>query len=613
MSNSVDLSKDLGVSEFKEYVSNPFYNLDEMETFYFTYDENMTQVALGKIYSALYSYCHSAGKDSAKYAYDMAREALSSAQEKCDEANAILDGMRALLDEVSAVASKRSQAESNFKIIMTELIGKGDAATIEESFAAAEVGGCLGDLKEYLKTKWRDDVINYLINDIDTVIGAIKGTQNPISKGWTGYVTIDTFYDKFTPSVYDAIKRLYDLFCRGEVNYGYLNSDDKSKLEQLVPSLRSDSFSVECVKKMESLIYSGDTGGNVTRPSGGNNDQDSGAGLMALANLKKNIIPKEVNALRQKPGSTDDLFKKWLEINYEVATSTQVDSVLDKLNSVVLSQQTLVDGAVNEVLTKTNVYNMANEVYQCYINSNVQEILDLALRYNTFDGGQSVLDNGGQIQKITSIKYQNGTYVAVTEPVNYKTQVNAQDAMKNLSIPYYSLTVCLEKANVVRDVMVAQVQILQDINDAIEKNNEYLRNANKCYEQYYEKCIENSKQKSYSYNEGFGSGLDLYVTNECGYKFSSRNIKYGVYNKEGTDDNSKGFTNIDVEEQGNLTKISNAQEAIRMKGDELNTSSQMATTKLQQYTQNYNSSISIASQLAKSVGENFKNIASNVR
>jgi outer membrane murein-binding lipoprotein Lpp len=50
-----------------------------------------------------------------------------------------------------------------------------------------------------------------------------------------------------------------------------------------------------------------------------------------------------------------------------------------------------------------------------------------------------------------------------------------------------------------------------------------------------------------------------------------------------------------------------------MYGDELSTDAQVLNTKLTQITQNYNSFLSIATQLAKSTGEYFKSIASNVR
>jgi hypothetical protein len=68
-----------------------------------------------------------------------------------------------------------------------------------------------------------------------------------------------------------------------------------------------------------------------------------------------------------------------------------------------------------------------------------------------------------------------------------------------------------------------------------------------------------------------------------------------------------------VNEQGALTEISNVQESIRMYGDELSTEAQVLNTKLSQIMQNYNGFLSITTQLAKSTGEYFKSIASNVR
>jgi hypothetical protein len=68
-----------------------------------------------------------------------------------------------------------------------------------------------------------------------------------------------------------------------------------------------------------------------------------------------------------------------------------------------------------------------------------------------------------------------------------------------------------------------------------------------------------------------------------------------------------------VKEQGEMTNISNAQEALRMHGDDLSTNVQLANTDLTSLTQNFNNFLSIDTQLCKATGDYFKSITSNVR
>jgi hypothetical protein len=66
---------------------------------------------------------------------------------------------------------------------------------------------------------------------------------------------------------------------------------------------------------------------------------------------------------------------------------------------------------------------------------------------------------------------------------------------------------------------------------------------------------------------------------------------------------------IDVIEQDDLMQVRNAQEAIRMNGDELSTDMQTVNKRSTQDAQNFTSLQSITSQICKSLGDYSKNIA----
>jgi hypothetical protein len=181
---------------------------------------------------------------------------------------------------------------------------------------------------------------------------------------------------------------------------------------------------------------------------------------------------------------------------------------------------------------------------------------------------------------------------------------------------------CYEKSLAVKALLTSQVKAIEEINEKIRTNNDFLNAANKLYQNYYDKCSQSGNTTGAvvdttadAYKVG-NTTLPSYV-NDSERRGSLTN---GGMDATWTDSNGKGeassnsnYSNIDTKEQGNLTMISNAQESIRMYGDELSTKAQVENTKLTQIMQNYNSFLSIATQLAKSTGEYFKSIASNVR
>jgi hypothetical protein len=233
-------------------------------------------------------------------------------------------------------------------------------------------------------------------------------------------------------------------------------------------------------------------------------------------------------------------------------------------------------------------------------------LLELAMKNNPL--------GGGTLYKLGSITYNPSTGIYTATKGSALTasdsKLLAKDTLlQHLNIAYYCLAVCYDKALAVKMLLALQIEEIEKINKKIATNNDWLNKANKFYQDFYAKAA----QASFTNTEVKPSdGLEDYVEDICG---GSLDGPYwpGEYNSEGGKGANADWSNIDVREQGNLTKISNAQESIRMWGDELSTNAQILNTKLTQITQNYNSFLSIATQLAKSTGEYFKSIASNVR
>lgn len=241
-------------------------------------------------------------------------------------------------------------------------------------------------------------------------------------------------------------------------------------------------------------------------------------------------------------------------------------------------------------------------------------LLNLALRYGTLDG------SGKKIKEIT---FDGSTYtVTASEDVSPEdTTATPEHALAHLAIHYYALAVCLEKAYVVMDIMTVQLEQIESLNREIEINNEYLRLANEWYSEYYSFCIMKNPPHNceFTYWDKHPDGINSLVSyvGNIGTTLSD-SYSCAEYDTEGnarkSDSSEQDFSNIDVVEQGKLTEISNAQEAIRMYGDKLSMEQQVATVKLQQLIQNFAACITICSQLCKAIGGDYiRSITNNVR
>ncbi|MDE6431948.1 MAG: hypothetical protein K2L13_00965, partial [Opitutales bacterium] len=247
-----------------------------------------------------------------------------------------------------------------------------------------------------------------------------------------------------------------------------------------------------------------------------------------------------------------------------------------------------------------------------------QDLLNLSLRYSTLDGTG---------KKITSISHQSdGTYkiTAMQDAAPGETMATPEHALAHLAIHYYALAVCLEKAYVVMDIMTVQLEQIESLNREIEMNNEYLRLANEWYSEYYRSTLKEGTPFSSTDFSGRNvkpdgnRTLETYVRSVCGYSdFTTSELLIAQYDSEGnarkSDPSGQNFSNIDTVEQGNLTMISNAQEAIRMYGDKLSMKQQIATVRLQQLIQNFAACITICSQLCKIIGDYIRSITNNVK
>jgi hypothetical protein len=204
-----------------------------------------------------------------------------------------------------------------------------------------------------------------------------------------------------------------------------------------------------------------------------------------------------------------------------------------------------------------------------------------------------------------------------------------------MNLPYFALAMCYEKTTVLRTVIFVHVKEIEDLNAKITENNKWLRYANEAYQNYYSwaiysnniyaddssklwKVISTKAGTTISGETKVSAEAFLnYLKNECGMGEidAGKIVPWGDYNDAGEfKGNGKGNRfNIDVEEQGFLTLISNWQEAIRQHGDLLSTESQKKTLELTQDFQIYNSACGINSQICKVAGGTYDAVASNIR
>ncbi|MDR0595523.1 MAG: hypothetical protein LBF94_02410, partial [Puniceicoccales bacterium] len=255
-------------------------------------------------------------------------------------------------------------------------------------------------------------------------------------------------------------------------------------------------------------------------------------------------------------------------------------------------------------------------------------LLSLVLMYNPLDG------TGQRVTALT--KNTDGTYTATLSQGESTSEFSLRDCEERMSLPYFALAMCYEKMVVVETVIRAHAEEIKDLNAEIIENNNWLKYANGAYQNYYSWAIY-SKNGVYADNSSrlwkvisIKAGTTIsdenvamesakaflgYLKEECGIKGidAEKIVHWGDYNTKGEFQKGGDTFNIDVEEQGFLTLISNWQEALRQRGDWLSTESQKKTLELTQDFQIYNSACSITSQVCKMVGGPNDAIASNIR
>jgi hypothetical protein len=179
---------------------------------------------------------------------------------------------------------------------------------------------------------------------------------------------------------------------------------------------------------------------------------------------------------------------------------------------------------------------------------------------------------------------------------------------------------------------------LRKKNEEIRENNKMLSALSTLYNQMYEvfgkdcgdkknggswKTVELKEKKLKEYltdtvkasiDCNYVKFTDLKINGEV-YKGACCNFQHSTFNKSGDKEKDKGgqTDNIDVHEQAAINMVSMWQDQVRMYGDELSTDAQLMTTKMEQYIQNGNSSLTTCTQVVKAVGDLCKAITQNIR
>jgi hypothetical protein len=353
----------------------------------------------------------------------------------------------------------------------------------------------------------------------------------------------------------------------------------RATLEARVSAVSSDWL--QMIRELESAIYTGTSVSS--RP----------LGLMARDSNTISLV--EVFALGA--GTIETL-----------ATKYNVDK--DDKNALKSKIEAQLKTAESSLATRTKSYDSLKAIYERE-KENYEEIgdpnklLNLATKYNPKNITESTMKvatitksigEGGAVQYTIS-----ADTVAATQATNVLGAMN--DALSHLNIAYYSLAICYERALIVGELVRIQVKKIEDANELVKTNNKFIKQCNVLYNDYYARCT--------------GGGGTLTVPHEL----RTNILRVGGSINEHLDSSfisadgqgGGGYDNIDVKEQGNLTKISNATEALRMHGDDLSSNVQSLNTDLTRHTQNYNNFLSIATQLCKASGDYFKTITANIR
>ena len=216
------------------------------------------------------------------------------------------------------------------------------------------------------------------------------------------------------------------------------------------------------------------------------------------------------------------------------------------------------------------------------------------------------------------------------------------------TISWYAMAIMYEKVAVQQMVLAEQLNQIEKINEEIRYNNKVLSTLSEFYNRAYSYSATSAKDKKWSGScvslkeakwDGTAKDLINYMERIVGVGTICTDyhktlyggiasialsindgeaciVPFAHYNKKGEDVIEKGegdTENIDVHEQAALNMISMWQDQVRMYGDSLSTDAQLMTTKMEQYIQNVNSSLTTCTQTVKAVGDLCKTITQNIR
>lgn len=261
--------------------------------------------------------------------------------------------------------------------------------------------------------------------------------------------------------------------------------------------------------------------------------------------------------------------------------------------------------------------------------------------------------DGSYTYKIVKASGEEGK-ISADDLENSFTKVDAlfkpdENRFVTSTISWYAMAIMYEKVAVQQMVLTEQLNQIDKKNKEIRYNNKVLSTLSELYNKAYSWAVKRDDRYSSRVSISLeqtkwdGSAKDLtdYLENTVKVGEISKNynvdvgdsgvailyspylkrdvcnVPFAHYNKQGyyvEGWREKGDTeNIDVHEQAALNTISMWQDQVRMYGDSLSTDAQLMTTKMEQYIQNVNSSLTTCTQTVKAVGDLCKAITQNIR
>jgi hypothetical protein len=310
-----------------------------------------------------------------------------------------------------------------------------------------------------------DDIFNWLI----PMMGEVK-SKNAISQGSFDKLQATQAEEPVALTVDDTIGIIQEIFnrlsgdlknstsfpipeLRGQI-LEYTSASANTTLQTRLDALNDDLL--EVFRAIESAVYGGTS--ITTRPLGVKSRDVNPISIVTFYGLG--------------PGKISELLA-------EGKYRTDKGKLEQKIKERLVELETNPNNATKNAETAKTGYEKAKEAY--YEVGDPNMLLHIATKYNPKNATASTL-------KVATVKKEIGADGVITYSVtscgaasqDLRVLGAMNDALAHLNIAYYSLAICYERALIVGELVRIKVREIEDANDLVRINNEYLKKLINC-------------------------------------------------------------------------------------------------------------------------------------